>query len=318
MSNSLLITGSLAFDHIMRFNGKFEENILPENLSNLSVSFMADKHERFFGGCAGNIGYNLALLGENVYISGRHGGDFSVYRAKLDQLGIGCLNFEYQNCFTASAYILSDNVDSQIAFFSPSAMSKGDVDKEIESIDFSLFDLVMISPDNPERMKAFCRHCKKNSIPYVFDPGQGLSILSGEELMEFANSAEILIFNEYESELFCKKSGISFESLKNRVCMVVKTLGHRGAEVYMDDKLYSLPAIKIENPVDITGAGDAFRAGFIYGIRNKLGIYRALAYGNTAASFAIEQIGTQEHFFDNEVFIKRLNESYTDLDKYID
>lgn len=307
----MLVTGSIAYDHLLTFAGKFKEAVLPEQLGNLSVSFLADSHKTNFGGCGANIAFGLKLLGEDPLLLGVAGNDFGLYGKWFSENNISLdgvlIDAERP---TAVANVLSDQSQNQIAIFSPAAMSNLELMPRVEPELMDELALAIISPEMPERMKHYARHFFELALPYIFDPGQAMPALSGEELTELVEKAIGVILNEYEAEMLTKKMDMSLDEIAAKVEFLVCTMGAHGAVLYHEGSRIEIPVVQDLKVVDPTGCGDAFRAGFIKGLINTDGLKRACELGTVAASFALELEGTQNHLFTPEEFEKRLAENF--------
>ena len=309
--SKVLTAGSIAYDHLMNFDGEFKDSILAEkDLKNLSVSFLAKTKNMNFGGCAPNIAYSLSLLGDQSAIIGVVGNDFNEYRKWLEDKNIKTDFIDIdKKGVTAAAYILSDNNQGQIAIFYPGAINNEEKGFGLNKFDFGGYDYAIVSPELPSRMYFWAKYFKKLNIPYIFDPGQAIPALTKEQFMEMATDAKALIFNEYEATMIENKTDMTLEELAENKDFMIKTLGAKGCQVYSGE-VFEVPAISGLREVDSTGCGDAFRSGIIHGITNGVGLKRACEMGNTAASFVVEERGTQSHFYTMEIFMDRLVKNY--------
>ena len=300
----LLVSGSLAYDRIMDFPDNFSNHILPDKIHILNVCFMVTGLTERFGGTAGNIAYTLALLGEKPLILATYGHDCARYEARLKELGLPLTGIKkIDQVPTASAYITTDKADNQITAFNPGAMSfPSEFDfKDIDPSD----SLAIISPGSLEDMMVYSRKYKEMGLPYIFDPGQSIPAFSGDELAEMITGSKILIVNDYELEMIVKATGLSKTDLLGRAETLITTLGEKGAEVSGSQAAGRIPAAPVSRAVDPTGAGDAFRAGLLKGLAMGCDIVEAARMGATAAAFAVEHLGTQEHHFTEEDFWSR-------------
>ncbi len=290
----IFISGSLAFDRIMDFPGRFADHILPEKIHILNVCFMVNGLIERFGGTAGNIAYNLALLGEKPVILATGGRDFGPYEDWLIGLGLplGGIRPIPQE-FTAGAYITTDQGDNQITGFNPGAM------KYPSEFSFNGIDprdtLAIVAPGNLEDMLAYTRTYKTEGVPYIFDPGQSIPAWEGADLKEMATGAMALIVNDYELEMFRKKTGLKEAGILELTGVLITTKGEAGSVLLTDQGEEAIPAAPAPGVVDPTGAGDAYRAGLIKGLILGLPWVTAARMGAVLASFAVEQQGTQEH-----------------------
>ena len=259
-----LICGSLAFDTIMVFQDKFKNHILPDKIHALSVAFYVPEMRREFGGTAGNIAYNLQLLDGKPLIMATAGEDFATYKQWLDKNQLDTTHIKIiPNSFTAQAFITTDTDDNQITAFHPGAMTESHQNSVKEAKDVSL---AVIAPDGRDGMFQHARECYEAGIPFLFDPGQGLPMFSGEELLHFIDMAAYLAVNDYESQIIQDKTGLSLDELAKKVKALIVTLGSNGSQIYADGRRYDIPCVKAEKIVDPTGCGDAYRAGLLYGI----------------------------------------------------
>lgn len=298
-----VVTGSLAFDFIMDFPGSYEEHILPDKIKTLSVSFLVDNLNKNFGGTAGNIAYTLALLKQKPKIVASAGEkDFDTYKLHLEKFGVDTtLINEVANEFTASAYIMTDKNNCQIAGFYPGAM------KQDETLSIGETDFLIVAPTTPQAMDNFVTEAKKKHVPYLYDPAQALPRLQGASLEAGIAGADIVIGNDYEIALILEKTRLSKKELLTKTKIVVTTLGDKGSMIATSDQQFTIGIAKAEKVVDPTGAGDAYIAGFTAGYLDKLPLEMCGKMGAVAASFAIEKYGTQNHTFTNEKFNDRLN-----------
>ncbi len=307
---SIYVSGSLAFDRIMTFNGNFKDHVLLDKLHILNVSFMVDSMDERKGGCAGNIAYSLALMGEKPIIISSVGKDFKYYANDLTKMGLSLegINTE-EDIFTALCYITTDMRSNQITGFYPGAMTLPN------KYTFPHLnpeeDIAIVSPGNVEDMINLPAFYRNNGIKYIFDPGQQLPVLSAENLRNAIEGSFALITNDYELNLICKKTNLDEDALLGRTLWIITTLGDKGAHIRgADGTDVIINAAEIEKVTDPTGAGDAQRAGFLKGLMAGLSIPEAAKIGAISASYAIEKLGTQEHRFDYESFRDRYEKTY--------
>ncbi|MEQ1603074.1 MAG: carbohydrate kinase family protein [Methylophilaceae bacterium] len=259
-----LICGSLAFDTIMVFEDQFKNHILPDKIHMLNVGFLVPEMRREFGGTAGNIAYNLQLLNGKPVIMATVGEDFAGYAARLSAHGLDTTHIKtIDGSFTAQAFITTDLDDNQITAFHPGAMNFSHHNSVKDTKDVSL---AIIAPDGRDGMFQHARECHEAGIPFLFDPGQGLPMFSGEELMHFIELADYLAVNDYEAQLIADKTGQTIESLATKVKALIVTLGANGSAIYADGLRIDIPCVKATEVLDPTGCGDAYRAGLLYGI----------------------------------------------------
>lgn len=261
---STVICGSIAYDNIMVFHGHFKEHILPEQIHILNVAFLVPEMRREFGGCAGNIAYNLKLLGGDPLIMATVGDDADPYLTRLDQLGLARTHIHrVADSFTAQAFITTDLDNNQITAFHPGAMNFSHLNSVNNAKNATLG---IVAPDGREGMQKHARDFVATGVPFIFDPGQGLPMFSGEELMDFMALADYACFNDYEASLLCERSGRTLEQLACEVKALIVTRGGEGSQIYADGQRYDIPCVKADAVVDPTGCGDAYRAGLLYGI----------------------------------------------------
>lgn len=302
---SIVITGSLAFDYIMSFPGYFKEHILAENIHVLSVSFLVDSMCKQRGGCASNIAYNLALLGERPTIMATAGQDFSEYRQWLEQHGVDTSGIlEIQDDFTASFFVSTDKDNNQIASFYTGAMSKAHL-LSFRDLDYRTIDITIISPNDPKAMVNYVRECKELGIPYIYDPSQQIVRLSGDDLIEGTRGSQVLIANEYEFELLKKKTGLSQSELCTLTNVLIVTRGERGSTIIAGGETIEVPAVPPTQMADPTGVGDAYRAGIIKGMVRGFPWDVTGRMASLAATYVIEARGTQNHRYTLEEFVRR-------------
>ncbi|MDO9191034.1 MAG: carbohydrate kinase family protein, partial [Sulfurimicrobium sp.] len=261
-----LICGSLAYDSIMVFPDQFKNHILPEQIHILNVAFLVPEMRREFGGCAGNIAYNLKLLNGKPLIMAAVGDDFEPYSQRLEGLGLAQTHVRRTpGSYTAQAFITTDLDDNQITAFHPGAMSFSHLN---HVHDASNVALGIVAPDGRDGMLQHAREFHEKGVPFVFDPGQGLPMFNGEELMNFVALADYVALNDYEAKLLQERTGKSLEQLAQNVRALVVTLGAKGSMIYCDGKVLEIPCVEAEQVIDPTGCGDAYRAGLLYGIVN--------------------------------------------------
>ena len=305
---SALICGSMAFDTIMVFEDRFKNHILPEQVHILNVSFLVPEMRRNFGGCAGNIAYNLRLLGGDGLPMGTVGGDFAPYAQWLDRHGIrrDALR-EVPDTYTAQAYITTDQDDNQITAFHPGAMSFA---HQVQVPDISGVTLGMVSPDGRQGMIEHAEQFAAAGIPFVFDPGQGMPMFDGADLDRFVEQATWLAFNDYEAKLMQERTGRSPEQLARDVEAVIVTRGAHGSVIYTGGRVLEIPAAPAQRLVDPTGCGDAYRGGLLYGLQNGLDWEITGRIAALMGAIKIEHAGTQNHAFDRAGFEARFKEAF--------
>ncbi len=294
---SVLICGSMAFDNIMVFNGKFQDHILPDQVHILNVAFLVPELRREFGGCAGNIAYNLKMIAakpeEEPVIMATVGEDSDTYFERLSSLGLDAKHVAMiPETFTAQAFITTDLNDNQITAFHPGAMNSSHVNHVADAADVKLG---IVAPDGREGMLQHAREFAEAGVPFIFDPGQGLPMFSGEELMDFISMADYVAVNDYEARLLQDKTGQKVEELAKLVQAFVVTRGAEGSYIYADGQRLDIPSVKAEKVVDPTGCGDAYRAGLLFGIVNKLDWEDVGRLAGIMGSIKIAHSGAQNH-----------------------
>jgi len=259
-----LICGSIAYDNIMVFHGRFKEHILPDQIHILNVAFLVPDLRREFGGCAGNIAYSMRLLGGDPLIMATVGTDTGPYMERLDRLGLP-RDFVrlVPDTLTAQAFITTDLDDNQITAFHPGAMNESHRNSIGSGIGAGL---AIVAPDGRDGMLQHARELHRYKVPFVFDPGQGLPMFTGEELLDFIDKATYVAVNDYEGKLMEEKTGRTVEDLARMVKAFVVTRGAAGSTIYAEGERLDIPCVKAENVVDPTGCGDAYRAGLLHGI----------------------------------------------------
>jgi adenosine kinase len=259
-----LICGSIAYDTIMVFRDRFKNHILPDQIHILNVAFLVPEMRREFGGCAGNIAYNMSMLGGRPLIMATVGDDYQPYANRLERLKLPQTHIrQVKDTFTAQAFITTDLDDNQITAFHPGAMNHSHINQVGDAKDVSLG---IVAPDGREGMRAHALEFHQAGIPFVFDPGQGMPMFSGEELLEFVRLADYVAVNDYEGRVLQEKTGKSLEELARMVKALIVTLGAEGSLIYADSQTNRIPSVKPQAVLDPTGCGDAYRAGLLYGI----------------------------------------------------
>lgn len=288
-----LICGSLAYDTIMVFQDQFKNHILPDKIHALSVAFYVPEMRREFGGTAGNIAYNLQLLEGKPLIMATVGEDFANYTQWLNQHQLNTAHIKtIPGTFTAQAFITTDTDDNQITAFHPGAMTESHQNSVKEAKDISL---AVIAPDGRDGMFQHARECFEAGIPFLFDPGQGLPMFNGEELLQFIDMADYLAVNDYESQIIQDKTGLSLDQLAAKVKALIVTLGGSGSQIYADGQRHDIPCVIAESIVDPTGCGDAYRAGLLYGIAQGWDWLTCGRLASTMGAIKIASRGGQNH-----------------------
>ena len=290
---SVVICGSLAFDTIMTFEGRFSEQILPDQLHILNVSFMVPALRREFGGCAGNIAYSLLQLGGSPLPMATIGSDGAEYAARLKIMGISTeFVREVHDAYTAQAMIMTDRDNNQITAFHPGAMMQAHVTHITARSDIKLG---IISPDGRDAMLQHAKQFKAASIPFVFDPGQGLPMFDGKDLAHFVELATWVTVNDYEARLLCDRTGLSIAALSRRLEGLIVTLGAQGCEVWIKGNKTLVPPVIATEVVDPTGCGDAFRGALLFGLEKGWSLVRCAELGNQVGAHKIAYQGGQNY-----------------------
>jgi len=305
---SALICGSFAYDTIMVFPDQFKNHILPDKVHILNVSFMVPEMRREFGGCAGNIAYNLNLLGGQAMPMGTVGSDFQPYSDWMDACGIDRSYIKVMNdSYTAQAFITTDQDDNQITAFHPGAMS---LSHENHVNDASGISIGIVSPDGRDGMIQHAEQFAEANIPFIFDPGQGMPMFDGEDLLRFIDQATWVTVNDYESELLQERTGLSPHEIAERVEAYIITLGGEGSHIYTVKHRYEIPPAKASDLLDPTGCGDAYRGGLLYGLMNNMDWDTTGRIAGLMGAIKISHHGTQNHKFDLNEFSAQYKEVY--------
>jgi adenosine kinase len=298
MAPRTLVSGSLAFDTIMVFPDRFSRHILPDQTHVLSVSFMVGEMRREWGGCAGNIAYNLRGIGGEPVIMATLGRDGAPYRERLSELGMAMEGVRtIDDAYTAQAFIITDLDDNQITAFHPGAMNHSHVTRVDDVKDVALG---IVAPDGKQGMRDHLAQLAQAGIPALFDPGQGLPMFDGSELTEMIEQATYLAVNDYEAKLLCERTGLGIDDLAARVEALIVTLGAEGSVIYAGGDTYSIAAVKPTAIVDPTGCGDAYRAGLLYGIANGWDWQRTGQLASLLGSVKVSSRGAQNHAVNRE------------------
>jgi adenosine kinase len=303
-----LICGSIAYDNIMVFQGRFREHILPDKIHMLNVSFLVPSLRRNFGGCAGNIAYNLQLLGGRGWPMATVGHDFAVYRTHMEQQH---LDLRYVKVlpdeFTAQAFITTDLDDNQITAFHPGAMNHSHIQRVPSNAGLTLG---LISPDGRDGMIQHAEQFSAAGIPFMFDPGQGLPMFSGEDLKHFIDKAAYVTVNDYEGQLVQERTGLSHQRIAKRIKALIVTRGSEGSTIYVANHRFEVPCAKARAIKDPTGCGDAYRAGLIFGIEKGLDWDTTGRVASLMGAIKIESDGPQNHTFKMADFAARFKEEF--------
>ena len=306
---AVLICGSIAYDHIMVFKDQFKNHILPDKVHILNVSFLVPEMRREFGGCAGNIAYNLNLLDTSLALPvATVGKDFESYAYWMDSHNI---NRKYikviEDAYTAQAFITTDLDDNQITAFHPGAMNHS---QENNISDVSSCSLGIVSPDGRDGMLKHAQQFTEKNIPFIFDPGQGLPMFNGEELIQFIEQANWVTVNDYEWQMMKEKTGLSKKEITEKVEALIVTRGGEGSHIYTKEGLIEVPIVEPESISDPTGCGDAYRAGLLYGLVNNMDIEIAGKIASLMGSIKISCHGTQNHTFTIDEFMSQLESKF--------
>ena len=303
-----LVTGSMAYDTIMVFPDRFKNHLLADQLHILNVCFLTPEMRREFGGTAGNISYNLKLLGEEPLLMATVGEDIEPYFSRLDALGIGRTHLKrIGGEFTAQAFITTDLDDNQITAFHPGAMNYSHENR----IDADLgARLAIVGPDGKEGMLQHSRQCAEHRIPFLFDPGQGLPMFSREELLEMVRLADYLAVNDYEGKLLEEKTGRALEELARELKALIATRGANGSTIYAGGRQIDIPAVTASAVVDPTGCGDAYRAGLLYGIAQGWDWETTGRLASLMGAIKIAQRGPQNHRVTRDEIAERYRKAF--------
>jgi adenosine kinase len=307
----LIVTGSIAYDYLMSFPGKFTEHFLPEHFQRVSLSFLVDTMDKRRGGCAPNIAYTLALLGERPYLMGTAGQDFGEYRQWLEAAGIDTsLVHQVPDKFTASFFCSTDTENNQIASFYTGAMAHA---AELSFRTIPEPGLVIISPNDPAAMVQYAEECRTLGIPYIFDPGQQCARMSGSELKDGIVGASVVICNDYEFELLRQKTALNEVDVLRVARALIVTRGEEGCSIYGNSGRIDVAAVTPNRIVDPTGVGDAFRGGLMKGLAAGAPHQVCAQLGSVAATYALEHLGGQSHAYTLEEFRTRYEEHFGPL-----
>jgi adenosine kinase len=308
---SLIVTGSIAFDYLMSFPGKFTEHFLPEHMNRVSLSFLVDSMDKRRGGCAPNIAYTLALLGERPRLMGTAGQDFGEYRQWLEAAGVDTtLVKQVADKFTASFFCSTDAENNQIASFYTGAMANAG---ELSFRTAGDVTLAIVSPNDPGAMLQYAEECRALGIRYIWDPGQQCARMSGDELREGVEGAAIVICNDYEFELLRQKTGLDEAAVLARAGALIVTRGEHGCVVREGAREIAVPAGPPVRVVDPTGVGDAFRGGLMKGVAAGADLEVGARIGAVAATYALEHLGGQSHAYSQQEFQERYAEHFGPL-----
>lgn len=308
---NIVVTGSIAYDYLMSFPGKFTEHLLPEHMHRVSLSFLVDTMDKRRGGCAPNIAYTLALLGERPLLMATAGEDFGEYRQWLEAAGIDTSFVKQVNGkFTASFFCSTDQHNNQIASFYTGAMADAG---ELSFRNLPEPGLVIVSPNDPGAMVQYAEECRALGISYIFDPGQQVARMSGDELKDGTVGASIVIVNDYEYEILKQKTGLDEASILKHSEALIVTKGEHGSTIITSDEQVNVAAVTPRRIVDPTGVGDAFRGGLMKGLGVGLPYAESAQIGSVAATYALEHLGGQSHAYSLQEFLTRYEEHFPPL-----
>jgi adenosine kinase len=311
----IVLTGSIAFDYLMKFPGYFQDHILPDNLDCLSLSFLVESMIRQPGGIAPNIAYTLALLGEQPRLFATAGEDFAAYRDVLESKGVDTSDIHLiEGEFTASFFANTDLANAQIASFYPGAMAAA-ADLSLHDLKGARPEIVLISPNDPRAMVRYVEECKQLGIPYIYDPSQQIPRLTNDELRAGLDGALALFVNKYELGMIQKSTGLSVDEIREMTQFSVVTLGEGGSLIYQKKKQVQIPVVTPDKIADPTGVGDAFRGGFLTGYAHGWDLEICAQMGAVAAAFCLEQEGPQGHSFTPSELVDRFREHFNDQGK---
>ncbi|MAS34425.1 MAG: ribokinase [Anaerolineaceae bacterium] len=309
---NIIITGSIAYDYLMRFPGRFTDHLIGEQLHQISLSFLVDDMTKHWGGVAANIAFNTAMLGLRTHLMGTTGRDFPDYRRWLDNVGVDTSTVrQIDEVFTASFFVNTDLDNNQIASFYTGAMAYAK-NYSIADVYEGQPDLVVISPNDPDAMIKLARECRQRAIPFMADPSQQIPRFTSDQLLETTEGARILIVNAYEAGVLCKQLGQTIDDLQAQHEILVVTQGASGALIYHQGQKIDVPAFPVDAILDPTGAGDAFRAGFLRGMAADFPLQLCGMMGSLCACYVLEQVGTQNHNFTVSEFVQRFRQHADD------
>lgn len=303
-----LICGSIAYDTIMVFEDRFKRHILPDKIHVLNVAFLVPEMRREFGGCAANIAYNLQMLDGKGLIMATVGDDFQPYAYRLEKLGLVQTHIRLvSDTFTAQAFITTDLDDNQITAFHPGAMNFSHQNSVRDATDVSLG---IVAPDGREGMLAHAREFHAAGVPFVFDPGQGMPMFNGDELLDFVEKADYIAVNDYEAQLLQSLTGNTLNKLATRVNALIETKGAEGSVIYAQGRQFKIPAVRPEKVVDPTGCGDAYRAGLLYGIAQGMDWQETGQLASLMGTLKIAYRGGQNHRYTRDEIGQRYFEAF--------
>ena len=308
----IVLTGSIAYDYLMRFPGRFRDHLIPDKLDRISVSFLVEHLTRERGGSGANIAFNLALLGERPILMATAGEDFAEYRAWLESHGVDTSAVrDIAGVYTASFFANTDIENNQIGSFYTGAMAYAKGYRLAEAVP-DRPDLVVISPNDPTAMSELAEECHQAGIPFLFDPSQQVIWLDADFLIHGIERCRLLVVNEYEWEMIAKKTGLTLDRLVQAGKTVIVTYGGEGSRIYAGGERFIIPVCPVTRVVDPTGVGDAYRAGLLKGIASGFGWDLCGRIGSVAAAYVLEQQGTQNHTYTLAEFVARFRTVFDD------
>lgn len=310
----IVVTGSIAYDYLMRFPGSFREHIMTDVLQQVSLSFLVEDMTKHWGGVAANIAFHMAKLGLRPRLMGTVGRDFPDYRHWLEAAGVDTSTVQqHDDVFTASFFCNTDMENNQISSFYSGAMAKAKHYALGDMPGNKTPDLVIISPNDPTAMNNLSDECRQQNLRFVYDPSQQIARMDGETLQHDMQGAYLMVINQYESNMVMKKTGMSMKDLRNAVDLLVITHGKDGSEIITNGDVIKVEAFPTDNIADPTGAGDAFRAGFIAGLAYNLPLQLCGGMGSLCATYVLEHVGPQPNSYTTAQFVERFRTEYDDL-----
>lgn len=308
----VVVTGSIAYDYLMRFPGSFREHILTEALQQVSLSFLVEDMTKHWGGTAANIAFTMARMGLRPRLMGTAGRDFPDYRKWLEAAGVDTsIVRQLDQTFTASFFCNTDNENNQIASFYSGAMAHAK-DYSLADAGVTQPDYVLITPNDPQAMSNLAEECRQNGWRFIYDPSQQVARFDGVALRRDMADAHIMIVNTYEATIIGEKTGMTLDDLRAAVNILVVTHGKHGSKIYTNGDIIDIPAFETSGIKDPTGAGDAYRAGLVTGLSYGLPLHIAGAMGSLCATYALEYVGPQSHAFTISEYIERFRADYDD------
>ena len=312
-----VITGSIAYDYLMRFPGHFKEHFITDALEHISLSFLVDDMTKHWGGVAANIAYTMAKFDVHPKLMGTVGRDFGDYRRWLESQGVDCSTvIQIDDVFTASFFANTDNDNNQLAFFYGGAMNLAHNYSLADAMDTTP-DLVIVSPNDPVAMINLTQECRERNIKFVYDPSQQVPRLSGDELRQGMEGSYLMVVNAYEASVICEKTELSLNDLRDQIEVLIITEGEKGSKIYLNGDVVDIEAFAPSEIKDPTGAGDAYRAGLLSGIIRGLPLKLSTEIGALCATYALEHVGTQNHHFTIGDFVTRFR-TFADDENQLD